>query len=139
MNLFFENLNHLIIMDFWMVQIWPYFHKSIWVAIFVCFSKLCPKSIFFESFKWVISHMDFVGFLFRTFKLKDNINYIKYKFSHRFGKVCRWLNTYYLKIIIITFFKTTTMSIWIILKNLVWIHRSHGGWMVFFHHIFHET
>jgi len=33
--------------------------------------------------------MDFVGFPFRTFKFKIDMNYIKYKFSHIFGKVCR--------------------------------------------------
>jgi hypothetical protein len=33
--------------------------------------------------------MDFVGFPFRTSKLKNDINYIIYNFSHRFGKVCR--------------------------------------------------
>jgi hypothetical protein len=33
--------------------------------------------------------MDFVGFPFRTYKLKNDMNYIKYKFSHRFGNVYR--------------------------------------------------
>jgi len=37
-NLFFENFNCGIIWDFQMVKISPYFHKSIWVAIFVCFA-----------------------------------------------------------------------------------------------------
>ncbi len=68
--------------------------------------------------------MDFVGFSFRTSKLKNGINYIKYKFSHRFGKVCQSLNVDYSKIRIIIFFKVTTMSIWIILKNLVWTYRE---------------
>jgi hypothetical protein len=63
--------------------------------------------------------MDFVGFFVRTFKFLNDINYIKYKFSHRFGKVCRWLNMYYSKIGIIICLKITTMSIWIILKSLV--------------------
>jgi hypothetical protein len=46
-NLFFENLNHLIITDFWMIKIGPYFHKSLWVAI--CFFQFfCPKRIFFK-------------------------------------------------------------------------------------------
>jgi hypothetical protein len=84
----------------------------------------CPKSIFFERFTWIIIHMDFVGFIFRTSKLKNDINYIKYKFSHRFGKVCWSLNMHYSKIRIIIFFKVTTMSIWIILKNLVWTYRE---------------
>jgi len=56
--------------------------------------------------------------------VKNDINYIKYKFSRRFGKVCRWLNMYYSKIKIITCFRVTTMSIWIILKNLVWTYKE---------------
>jgi hypothetical protein len=55
--------------------------------------------------------MDFVSFPFRTFKFKNDISYVKYKFSHRFGKVCRLLNMCYSKIKIMTFKKTTTMSI----------------------------
>jgi hypothetical protein len=55
--------------------------------------------------------MDFVSFPFRTLNFKNDINYIKYKFSQRFGKVCRLLNMYYSKIIIITFKKIMTMSI----------------------------
>jgi hypothetical protein len=33
--------------------------------------------------------MDFVGFPLRISKLKNDISYIKFKFSHRFGKVCK--------------------------------------------------
>jgi hypothetical protein len=55
--------------------------------------------------------MDFVGFPLRIFKFKNEINYIKYKFSHRFGKVYRGLNMYYSNIRIIIFFKITNMSI----------------------------
>jgi len=51
------------------------------------FNFFNTKSIFFESFTWNIILMDFVGFPFRTFKFKNGINKIKYKFSHRFGKV----------------------------------------------------
>jgi hypothetical protein len=123
-NALFENLNHLIVRDFWMVKIWPYFHKSIWITIFVCFQFFCPKSYAFENFTWVIIHLDFMSFLFRTSKFKNDISYKKNKFSHRFGKVCRWLNMYYSKIRIITFFEVTTMSIWIILKNLVWTYME---------------
>ncbi len=47
--------------------------------------------------------MDFVSFPFRTSKLKNDIGYVKYKFSHKFEKVCRGLNMYYSKIRIITF------------------------------------
>jgi hypothetical protein len=88
------------------------------------FSFFCPENIIFKNFIWVIIHMDFLGFPFRSFKLKNDFSYIKYKFSHRFGKVCKWLNMYYSKIKIITFFKVTTMSIWIILKNLAWTYRE---------------
>jgi hypothetical protein len=114
MSLFFENLNHLIDMNFWMVKIWPYFHESIWIVIFIFFQFLCLKNIIFESFTWGIIHMNFVGFPFRTSKIKNDINYIEYKFSHRFGKVYRWLNMYYSNNRIITFLKIITMSIWII-------------------------
>jgi hypothetical protein len=119
-NIFFENLNRLIIKDFWMVKIWPYFLSSCELEFLFVFQFFCSKNIFFESFTWVIIHLHFVGFPFKTSKLKNDINYIKYKFSHKFDKVCRWLNMYYSNIRIITFFNVTTMSIWIILKNLVW-------------------
>ncbi len=77
-NLFFENLNILIVRDFWMVEIWPYFHKSIWVAIFVYFQLFCSKSIFFESFRWGNILLEFMGFPFSTSKSKNDISYIKY-------------------------------------------------------------
>ncbi len=64
------------------------------------------------------------GVFFRTSKFKNEISYIKYKFSHRFGKVYRWLNMYYLKMKTIILKKVTTMVIWIILKNLVWTCRE---------------
>jgi len=126
-NIFFENLNRLIIKDFWMVKIWSYFHKSIWVPIFICFQFLCPKNIFFKSFRWGIIPLDFVGFPFRTSKFKNDINYIKYNFSHRFGNVFKWLNMYYSNIRIIIFFKITIMFIWIfflkmygLIKNVIY-------------------
>jgi len=59
---------------------------------------------FFESFRWGIIFIDFMGFPSRTPKFKNDINYIKYKFSHRFGKVYKGLNMYYSNIII-NFFK----------------------------------
>jgi hypothetical protein len=40
-------------------------------------------------------------FLLKLQSLKNDINYIKYKFSQRFVKVCRGLNMYYSKIRII--------------------------------------
>jgi len=123
-NLFFENLNYLIVRIFLMVKIWPYFHKFIWVTIFVCFSiSLSQKHIFWKLYMGHYSY-GLCGFLFKIAKLKNDINYIKYKFSHRFGKVCGWLNMYYSKIKILTFKKVTTMFIWIILKNLIWAYRE---------------
>jgi hypothetical protein len=108
-----------------MVKIWSYFHKSIWVAILFVSQFLCFKNIFFESFRWGIIPKNFVSFPFRTSKLTNEISYIKYKFSHRLGKVCRWLNMYYSKIKIITFKKKKqTMSIWIILKQIVWTYKE---------------
>jgi hypothetical protein len=120
-NILFENLNHLIVRDFWMVKISPYLHKSIWVAIFVFFVL---KAYFCESFRWGNILINFVGFSFRISKLKNDLSYIKYKISHRFAKVCRWLNMHYSKTIIIIFLKVKIMSNWIILKNLVWTYRE---------------
>jgi hypothetical protein len=82
------------------------------------FNFSIPKTCVFESFTWVIIHLDLVGFSFRNFKFKNDINYIEYKFSHRFGKVCRWLNMYNSKIIIIMFLEISTMSIWTFKKIL---------------------
>ncbi len=88
------------------------------------FNFFGPKACVFENFRWGIILLDFVGFPFKTSKIKNGINYIKYKFSHRFGKVFRWLNIYYSKIKITIFKKVITMSIWIILKNLVWTYKE---------------
>ncbi len=123
-NLLFENFNCLIVRDFQMIKIWPYFQKSIWVTTFFYFQFFVPKAYVFESFQWGNIPKIFVGFPFRTFKFKNDISYIKYKFPHRFGKVCRWLNMYYSKIKIITFLKVKIMSIWIIKKNLIWTYRK---------------
>ncbi len=92
-------------------------------SLFV-FQIFCPKSIFFGSFTWTIIHMDCVGFLFMISKFKNDINYIKYKFSHKVGRVCPSSNMNYSKIIIIIILKVTTMSIWIILNNLVWTYKE---------------
>jgi len=117
-NLLFENLNPLIIRDIWIVKIWPYFHKSIWVAIFVCFSISLFQEHFFENFTWGIIHMDFVGFTFRTYKFKNDMNYINTSFHIDLGMfIGDW---------IITFKKVTTMFIWIIIKNLVWPHWEYN-------------
>ncbi len=107
-----------------MVKIWSYFHKSIWVGILFFFNLFVSKTYVFKSFRQNIIFLDFVGFPFKISKLKNDISYIKYKFSHRFEKVCRWLNMYYSKIGITIFFKLTTMFTWIILKNLVWTYEE---------------
>jgi hypothetical protein len=86
---------------------------------------ICPKNMVFKSFKQGIIPLDFGSFVFRTSKLKNDINYIKYKFSHSFEKLCRWLNMYYSKSIIIIIKKLTTMSIWIILRNFIWTNKEH--------------
>jgi hypothetical protein len=65
-NIFIEKFNRLIVRDFLMVKIWPYFHKSIWVAIFVYFSKKLSQKHIFECFRDDIIFMDFVGFPFRN-------------------------------------------------------------------------
>ncbi len=56
----FENLTHLIIKDFWMVNIGPYFRKSLWVAIFDCISislsqeHMFLKVLFGALFIWTL-------------------------------------------------------------------------------------
>jgi len=99
----FENLNHLIVKDFWMVKIDHIFISPYELQFLFVFQFLCPKSIFFESFKLGIIPLDFLGFPFRIFNFKNDINYIKYKSSHKFGKVCIWLNVYYSNIRMLTF------------------------------------
>jgi hypothetical protein len=51
------------------------------------FDLFIPKTYVIESFRWGIIPLDFVGFFLGFLNLKNGINYIKYKFSHRFGKV----------------------------------------------------
>jgi hypothetical protein len=85
--LFFDNLNCLIIKDFWMLKIDHIFISPYELQFLFAFQFFYFKSIFFWNF--YMGHMDFVGFPFRPSKLKNNINYNKYKFSHRFGKVCQ--------------------------------------------------
>ncbi len=48
---FSKNPNRLIVRDFWMVKIWPHFHKSIYELQFLSFfQKFCPKIICFWKF-----------------------------------------------------------------------------------------
>jgi hypothetical protein len=88
------------------------------------FNFFVPKKYFLKVLDGALFLWTLWVFLLGLPNLKNDINYIKYKFSHRFGKVCRWLNMYYSNIIIILFFKVTTMSICIILNNLVWTYRE---------------
>jgi len=88
------------------------------------FNFFVPKTYVFESFRWGTIPLDFMSFSLRIFKSKNDISYIEYEFWHRFGKVCRWLNMYYSNIRIIIILKITTMSIWIIIKNLAWTYRE---------------
>jgi hypothetical protein len=124
-NLFLKTLTNEYLGTFEWLKFDHIFISSYEVQFFYFFFNfLVPKTYVFESFTWVIILLDFVGFPFRTSKFKNDINYIKYKFSHRFGKVCMWLKMYYSKIRIIIFKNLTTMSIWIILKNIVLTYRE---------------
>jgi hypothetical protein len=72
---------------FWMVKIWPYFHKSIWIVIlFLFFQFVCTKKYVFECFTWTIIHMDFVGFLFRTSKFKMTLVTLNISFHIDLGR-----------------------------------------------------
>jgi hypothetical protein len=110
-HLLFRNLNRLIIKTFEWLKFDHIFISPYELQFLFVFNFFVSKAYVFENFTWAIIHMDYVGFPFGTFKLKNDIRYIKYKFSHRFEKVCQSLNMYYSKIRIIIFFKTTTMSI----------------------------
>jgi len=69
-NLSFENLSHLIIRGFWMVKIWPYFHKSIWIVILFDFQFfLFQKHIFW---KFYMDHYSYglCEFSFQDFQIK---------------------------------------------------------------------
>ena len=85
----FENFNHLIIGNFEWLKFDHIFISPYELQFLFVFQFFCAKNIFFESSKWGIIFMDFVGFPFRTFKFKNDISYIKYKISHKFGKVCK--------------------------------------------------
>jgi hypothetical protein len=63
-----KNLNHLIVRDFWMIKIWPYFHKSIWATILFYFFNFFVLKTYFKKITHGIIRMDFVSFPFRTSK-----------------------------------------------------------------------
>jgi hypothetical protein len=126
-NLFFLNLNHLIARDFWMVKIWPYFswvHMNYNFLFKFFFQVFCPKKYCLKVLDGALFLWNLWVFFLGLSNFLNDISYIKYKFSHKFGKVCRWLNMYYSKIRIIIFSKVTTMSIWFILNNFVWTCRE---------------
>jgi hypothetical protein len=47
-NLFFENLNRLIVKDFWMVKIWPYLIDPYELQFLFVFQKKSQKHIFWK-------------------------------------------------------------------------------------------
>ncbi len=67
------------------------------------FKKIVPKSFFKKALYGLLFIWTLWVFFLGLPNLKNDINYIKYKFSHRFGKVCQSLNMYYSKIKIIIF------------------------------------
>jgi hypothetical protein len=67
------------------------------------FNFFVPKAYFLKVLDGALFLWTLWVFPFRTSKLKNDINYIKYKFSHRFGKVYKGLNIYYSNIRIIIF------------------------------------
>jgi hypothetical protein len=118
-NLFFKNYNRLIVRE-WLkfdhIFISPYE-----LQFFFVFQFLCPKSIFFESFRWGNILLDFVGFPFRTSKLKLTSTTLNVSFHIDLGRfVGDWTCIIQRLGYIVTFFKAITMFIWIILNNLVW-------------------
>jgi len=53
---------------------------------FLFLKKIVPKAFFL---KFLDKALDFMGFFLGLPNQKNDINYIKYQFSHRFGKVCK--------------------------------------------------
>jgi hypothetical protein len=69
-NLLFENFNRLIVKDFWMVKIWPYFHKSIWVKNFdLFFNFFVSKNMFLKVLDGSII-LKLCVFSFKDFQIK---------------------------------------------------------------------
>ncbi len=71
------------------IKYFKYIPKIFEKTVIKILTKGAPMAPYFVNIPWGITFMDFVGFPFRTSKFKNDISYIKYKFSHRFGKVCR--------------------------------------------------
>jgi hypothetical protein len=67
-NFLFEKINRLIAKDFWRLKFDHIFISPCELQKFFAFQFFCPKNIFFQSFKWGIIFMDFVGFPFKTSK-----------------------------------------------------------------------
>jgi len=71
------------------IKYFKYIPKIFEKTVTKILTKGAPMTPYFVNIPWGITFMDFVGFLFRTSKLKNDTSYIKYKYSHRFAKVCR--------------------------------------------------
>jgi hypothetical protein len=61
-----------------MVKIWPYFIDLYELQFLFVFQNIYPKNIYIyiESFRCDIIPLNFMGFSFKTFKSKNDINYI---------------------------------------------------------------
>jgi hypothetical protein len=108
-----------------MVKIWLYFHKSIWVAIFVYFSiPLSQKHMFLKAlhgslFIWTL-WIFFSGFP----NLKMTSATLNTSFHIDLGRFVGDWQCIIQKIKIIFFSKVKTMSNWIIKKNLLWTYKE---------------
>ncbi len=123
-DLFFENLNILIVRDFWIVEIGPYFHKSIWVVIFVFlfFNFFVPKELFLKFLDGAISLWNLWVFLLGLPNQKMTLATQNTNFHIDLGRfVGDW--TCIIQILQYSYI-LTTMSIWITLNNLVWTYKN---------------
>jgi len=89
-NLFFENLNRLIARDFFEWLKFDHTFISLYELQFCMFFKhFVPKAYVFESFRWGIIFMDFVGFPFRTFNFKMTLSTLNTSFHVDLGSFVR--------------------------------------------------
>jgi hypothetical protein len=90
---------------------------------FCLFQFLYPKGTCFWKLYIGHYHMDIVGFIFRTSKLKMTSNTLNTSFHIGLGRFANdW--TCIIQRFKITFKKVTTKSIWIIWKNCVWTYKE---------------
>jgi hypothetical protein len=59
---YLENFNHFIVLDFYVIRIGPYFHKSLIVIDFFLFEFIFTKAKVSEVSKWAFINMDFIVF-----------------------------------------------------------------------------